>query len=122
MSSNNQQVDIPDKHLDKTLRPDKWGDYIGQKNIMANLKILIAAASSRSEPPDHVLLYGGAGLGKTTLAHLIAKELGTEIKVTSGPAIERVGDLASILTNLTDGEVLFICPYCGTPASRSSFK
>ena len=97
-----------DKNLDLTLRPQKWDEYIGQKNIKDNLKILIQAAAKRGQPIEHVLLYGPAGLGKTSLAHLIAREMNTNIRVTSGPAIERVGDLASILTNLMPGDILFV--------------
>ncbi|MFZ2484518.1 MAG: Holliday junction branch migration DNA helicase RuvB [Minisyncoccia bacterium] len=94
--------------LDNELRPSNWQDYIGQKAVKDNLKILIQAATERGTPPEHVLFYGPPGLGKTTLAHLIAKETGRAIKITSGPAIERVGDLASILTNLATGDILFI--------------
>ncbi|MEK7643125.1 MAG: Holliday junction branch migration DNA helicase RuvB [Patescibacteria group bacterium] len=94
--------------LDSTLRPSRWDEYIGQKQIKENLRILIEAAQQRGEPLEHVLFYGPAGLGKTTLAHLISKEMGAQMKVTSGPAIERVGDLASILTNLSPGDILFI--------------
>ena len=94
--------------LDNELRPSSWQDYIGQKGVKDNLKILIQAATERGVPPEHVLFYGPPGLGKTTLAHLIAKETGRAIKITSGPAIERVGDLASILTNLASGDILFI--------------
>jgi Holliday junction DNA helicase RuvB len=97
-----------DKVLDQTLRPQKWDDYVGQEPIKNNLKILLKAALERNEAPEHLLFYGPAGLGKTTLAHLIAKEMGAQMKVTSGPAIERVGDLASILTNLSPGDILFI--------------
>ena len=97
-----------DKALDQTLRPQKWDEYIGQEMIKKNLRILIQAASERKESIEHLLFYGPAGLGKTTLALLIAKELGAQIKTTSGPAIERVGDLASILTNLSPGDILFI--------------
>ncbi len=103
MSSNN------DFHfLDQTLRPNKWEEYIGQENIKKNLQILLGAAKEREHPPEHVLFYGPPGLGKTTLCHLIAKEVGAQMKNTSGPAIERVGDLASILTNLSEGDILFI--------------
>lgn len=97
-----------DQNLDTTLRPQGFQEYIGQEKIKTNLRILIEAAKKRSEPIEHVLLYGPAGLGKTTLSHIIAKEMGVSIKVTSGPAIERVGDFGSILTNLQDGDILFI--------------
>lgn len=94
--------------LDQTLRPQSWDEYIGQQNIKDNLQILIKAAEERGHTPEHVLFYGPPGLGKTTLAHLIAKETGKQMKITSGPAIEKVGDLASILTNLSSGDILFI--------------
>ena len=97
-----------DGYLDVTLRPAKWDEYIGQSHIKENLRILLDAAEGRGHSAEHILFYGPPGLGKTTLAHLIAKETGRNIKVTSGPAIERVGDLASILTNLTPGDILFI--------------
>ena len=96
------------RHLDSTLRPEKFSDYIGQEVIKKNLHILLTAAKERNAPPEHILLYGPPGLGKTTLAHLIAKELGSNLKLSSGPAIMKVGDLAAILTNLTPGDVLFI--------------
>lgn len=95
-------------YLDQTLRPSRFDDYIGQKAIKENLRILLTAAKERNHPPEHLLFYGPPGLGKTTLAHLIAKETGSQIKITSGPAIEKVGDLASILTNLSPGDILFI--------------
>jgi holliday junction DNA helicase RuvB len=94
--------------LDITLRPQSFSEYVGQEKVKKNLDILIRAAKKRKEPIEHVLLYGPAGLGKTTLANIIAKEMGVSIKTTSGPAIERVGDFGSILTNLTDGDILFI--------------
>jgi len=94
--------------LDQTLRPTSWEEYIGQKNIKDNLKILLKAAEQRNHPPEHILFYGPPGLGKTTIAHLIAKETRAQLKSTSGPAIEKVGDLASILTNLSPGDILFI--------------
>ncbi|MBD3282340.1 MAG: Holliday junction branch migration DNA helicase RuvB [Candidatus Portnoybacteria bacterium] len=97
-----------DFKLDKTLRPDSFSEYFGQEKIKKNLNILLEAAKQRGESAEHVLLYGGSGLGKTTLAHIIAKELSANIRITSGPAIEKVGDLASILTNLQEGDILFI--------------
>lgn len=95
-------------YLDQTLRPSRWDEYVGQDHIKHNLKILLGAAKERGHPPEHLLFYGPPGLGKTTLAHLIAHETGTQMKTTSGPAIEKVGDLASILTNLSPGDILFI--------------
>lgn len=94
--------------VDVLLRPKSWDEYIGQEKIKRNLKIILEAASKRQEACDHLLFYGQAGLGKTTLAHLVAKELKGNLKVTSGPALEKMGDLAAILTNLESGDVLFI--------------
>lgn len=93
---------------DNVLRPSSFDEYIGQNHIKKNLSVLIGAAKSRGHNPEHVLFYGPPGLGKTTLAHVIAREVGANIKITSGPSIERVGDLAAILTNLQPGDMLFI--------------
>ena len=98
----------PDDRVDNALRPQKLDDLIGQDQVKENLSILIAAARQREEALDHVLFYGPPGLGKTTLAHVVANEMGVNVKVTAGPAIERAGDLAAILTNLRQGDVLFI--------------
>ncbi len=99
---------LEESFLDQTLRPACWEEYVGQKHIKDNIKILLKAAEERGHIPEHVLFYGPPGLGKTTLAHLIAKETGRQMKITSGPAIEKVGDLASILTNLSPGDIVFI--------------
>lgn len=96
------------RSLDVTLRPSKWDEYVGQESIKHNLHILLTAAKERNHSPEHILFYGPPGLGKTTLSYLIASEMGAQMKITSGPAIEKVGDLASILTNLSPGDILFI--------------
>src|SRR3989338_10753141 len=98
----------PDSHLDSTLRPKAWAEYICQEQVRKNLVIMLGAARERKHPAEHILFYGPPGLGKTTLAHLIANEMGATLKATSGPAIEKVGDVASILTNLSRGDILFI--------------
>ncbi|MBQ8441163.1 MAG: Holliday junction branch migration DNA helicase RuvB, partial [Clostridia bacterium] len=97
-----------DSDVEASLRPKKLDEYIGQDKVKENLKIYIEAAKQRNDPLDHVLLYGPPGLGKTTLSNIIAAEMGVNIRITSGPAIEKQGDLAAILTNLNEGDVLFI--------------
>ncbi len=98
----------PDDRLDQTLRPTSLADVIGQDQVRENISILIDAAKQRNESLDHVLFYGPPGLGKTTLSHVLANEMGVNIRITSGPAIEKAGDLAAILTNLRAGDILFI--------------
>lgn len=100
--------DEQEQELENTLRPKDFANYIGQERLKKNLQLAITAAKKRDEPLDHVLLYGPPGLGKTTMASVIANEMGAQIRITSGPAIDRAGDLASLLTNLQDGDVLFI--------------
>ncbi|HSX52891.1 MAG TPA: Holliday junction branch migration DNA helicase RuvB [Patescibacteria group bacterium] len=106
---NTSSADDPqEEELEVTLRPRDFKNYIGQQRLKQNLQLAIAAALKRGEPLDHVLLHGPPGLGKTTMASVIANEMGAQIRITSGPAIERAGDLASLLTNLQDGDILFI--------------
>src|SRR3989338_2979607 len=97
-----------DQILDQTLRPRTFAEYVGQDKIKENLRIIIGAAQKRKDTMEHVLLHGPSGLGKTTLAYLIAKELGSSIKITSGTALEKAGDVGSILTSLNDNDILFI--------------
>jgi Holliday junction DNA helicase RuvB len=103
-----RHAEVGEKALDLTLRPRLLDEFVGQAKLKEKLVIFVEAARRREEPPEHVLFYGPPGLGKTTLSHIIAEELGVKIRCTSGPALERVGDLASILTNLEPGDVLFI--------------
>ena len=99
---------MPDDEFEKTLRPKTFSEFTGQKKIVENLKVFIKAAQQRHEPLDHILLTGPPGLGKTTLSYIISKEMDANIKITSGPVLEKPGDLAGILTNLQEGDVLFI--------------
>ena len=103
-----KNIDPVDAQIDLSLRPKDFKNYIGQEKMKQNLQLAITAAKKRGEPIDHVLLYGPPGLGKTTMASVIANEMGAQIRITSGPAVERSGDLASLLTNLQDGDILFI--------------
>lgn len=108
VDTSTHQDDAAEQAVEVTLRPQTFADYIGQDRLKKNIQLAIAAAKKRGEPIDHVLLYGPPGLGKTTMASVIANEMGTNLRVTAGPAIERAGDLASIMTNLQDGDILFI--------------
>lgn len=102
------EAQADEQQQELTLRPQTLADFIGQPDLRANLEIFIGAAKTRNEPLEHLLLYGNPGLGKTTLAHIVGQEMGAQVRVTSGPALERVGDLAAILSNLQRGDILFI--------------
>ncbi len=108
VDTSSHDEDTDEQVIEVSLRPQSFDDYIGQERLKKNLQLAIEAAKKRGEPVDHVLLYGPPGLGKTTMASVIANEMGAGLRVTAGPAIERAGDLASILTNLQDGDILFI--------------
>lgn len=108
VDTSSHEDDGEEEQIEVNLRPRSFGEYVGQERLKKNLRLAIEAAKRRGEPIDHVLLYGPPGLGKTTMAAVIANEMGAGFRVTAGPAIERAGDLASILTNLADGDVLFI--------------
>lgn len=101
-------VPADDRAIDLVLRPQSWDEYVGQDKVKQNLRVIVQAALKRGEACDHLLFFGQAGLGKTTLANLVARELGANLKITSGPSIEKMGDLAAVLTNLAKGDVLFI--------------
>lgn len=108
METNINKNDMGDGSFDAALRPSRWDEYIGQEAIKTNIRLIIDAAKARGEAPDHILFHGQPGLGKTTLAYLIAKELNAQIKSTSGPALEKAGDVAALLTNLEPHDILFI--------------
>ena len=108
VNTTSEPDDEQEQELENTLRPKDFANYVGQERLKKNLQLAIKAAKKRAEPLDHVLLYGPPGLGKTTMSSVIANEMGAQIRITSGPAIDRAGDLASLLTNLQDGDVLFI--------------
>lgn len=108
VDTSSHEEETEEQIIEVTLRPQSFADYVGQERLKTNLKLAIDAAKKRDEPLDHILLYGPPGLGKTTMATVIAREMGSNIRITAGPAIERAADLASILTSLVDGDILFI--------------
>src|SRR3989339_1236707 len=99
---------IQDISLDQALRPKTWQEYVGQEKIKKNLRVIIDAAKKRGEPLEHLLFYGNSGLGKTTLAHIIGNDMGTTLHIAAGPSLERAGDIASLLTSLEEGDILFL--------------
>src|SRR2546428_2905530 len=108
LDPNPEQLSTTDKDLERVLRPQAFEDFTGQEKILENLRIFVQAARQRGEALDHVLLHGPPGLGKTTLSHIIANEMGVGFKITSGPVLDKPGDLAGLLTNLEEGDILFI--------------
>uniref|UniRef100_UPI00333EBA3A Holliday junction branch migration DNA helicase RuvB n=1 Tax=Pseudopedobacter sp. TaxID=1936787 RepID=UPI00333EBA3A len=108
LDPSSEKLSFTDKEIEKVLRPQEFDDFTGQEKILENLKIFVKAAKLRNEPLDHVLLHGPPGLGKTTLSHIIANEMGVGIKITSGHVLDKPGDLAGLLTNLDTGDILFI--------------
>jgi Holliday junction DNA helicase RuvB len=108
MAEETKKTGNDDRNLELMLRPSRWEDYIGQERVKTNLRLIIDAAKGRNETTDHLLFYGQAGLGKTTLAYLVGKEMGASVRTTSGPALEKAGDIAAILSNLEPNEILFI--------------
>jgi len=108
LNPNKDHLSKSDNDIEKVLRPSEFDDFTGQEGILENLKIFVQAAKLRGEALDHILLHGPPGLGKTTLSHIVANEMGSSMKITSGPVLEKPGDLAGLLTNLQKGDVLFI--------------
>lgn len=108
LNPDKEQLSFAEKEIEKVLRPEIFEDFSGQKNVVENLKIFVEAAKQRNESLDHVLLHGPPGLGKTTLSHIIANEMGVNIRITSGPVLDKPGDLAGLLTNLEENDILFI--------------
>ena len=120
LSQNKHQDSSTDQMLERSLRPSRLEEFVGQPNTKEQLDIFIQAAKGRNEPLDHVLVFGPPGLGKTTLAHILAEEMGAKLRQTSGPVLEKAGDLAAILTNLESADVLFICLLYTSPSPRDA--